>query len=150
MFNITLTDLRRIEEEKTAEYEKLSAAFPAGTVSEERNKARREMNEARACAEWMMRNDRAEIANLGPHMTVKLEKGQKVRIKSGSLICGTDSKIPVGGKIFPKAQDIEVHRVVKGYFDYYDGSPKVVQAAVHWAGPGGYWRWTDLNNVEII
>jgi hypothetical protein len=150
MSNITLADLRRNLEEKEAEYAKLSAAYPAGTVNDDRNKARREMNEVRACVDWMVRNDRAEIANLGPHMTVKLEKGQKVRIKAGSLICGTDSKIPVGGKIFPKAQDVEVHRVAKGYLDYYDGNPKVVQAAVHWAGPGGYWRWTDLNNVEII
>jgi len=150
MLKITPNDLQRIAQEKQKELETWESSNPDGSASAPRKAARKKMEEALVCHEWMVSNGHEALANVGPFMSTSLEKGQSVRVKKGSVIRGTSSRYPIEGKVSKRQQTIVVHRVAPGYLDYYESKPKVKQAAVHWAGADGYWCWTDLNNVEIM
>lgn len=130
-------------------YQTLLAQFPSGTYSEERNDARRKMNDAIFCADWMEKNGHAELPNVGPFMLLKPAKGQLLRLRRGSLIFGTGSGIPEGGKTTARVQTIKVHYIDEGYVDNIDREPRFCQGKVHWVGPNGYWRWSDINNFEL-
>jgi hypothetical protein len=131
-------------------YRTLLEQFPSGTYNEERNLARRKMDDAFHCAFWIEKQGHVEIPNVGPFMTIKPVKGQLVRLKRGSVIFGTGSGIPEGGKTTIRAQTIKVHYIDEGYVDRIDREPKLCQGKIHWVGPNGYWRWSDINNFELI
>ncbi|WP_432263396.1 hypothetical protein [Cupriavidus sp. TMH.W2] len=132
-------------------YRTLLSEFGPGTVHVGRNEARRQMEAARACAAWMEANGFSEIANVGPYMGTTISRGDKVYIRKGARIDGTGSTIPREGADLKRRQLVTVVSVDRGYLDFSEPSrnPKIVQGRVHWAGAGGYWRWTDINNVEL-
>ena len=131
-------------------YDELLKEFPPGTVNRERNDAQERSTHALLCAQWMEKQGLAELANVGPFMTTSLVKRQRVRIRKGSRVFGTFA----GGKegiVLARAQMITVHDLYRGYVfvdQHRQIDPKIVQAEVLWAGSGGYWRRTDINNVE--
>lgn len=135
-----------------ARYEELRVQFPPGTINRERNEARELSETALACASWMESHGHTELANVGPFMTVKPRPGSRVRIRKGSRIFSTHPSIGPEGTVSTRDQAVLVRSVNAGYVDrrYQRSSEEIVQGTVRWAGAGGYWRWTDINNVELL
>ncbi len=77
-----------------------------------------------------------------------VSKGSRVRIQRGSLITGTH---PQGDRRAGRSYVVEVHDVTAGY-DYTDrrGERLHKPPQVCWVGAGGYWHYTDLENVEVV
>ena len=154
----TKESLRQTADEAEKTYRELLVLHPPGTVHHERNDAHDLMERARLCADWMEVHGIAETANIGPFMTNLPKRGQKVRIRRGANIFSTDPKIAREGEIAQRARVVTLDSVFEGYIDNHRGrkwvderhAPAVVQARVHWAGAGGYWRWTDIENVELV
>jgi hypothetical protein len=127
------------------EYLELLELYPPGICHYGRNNARRVMEEALACACWMEKNGLNEVANVGPFVSSTYSKMQKVRLKKGSVIFGTHPSIGKDGIVTTRAQTVILFSGNKGYVGY-DG--EIAQGKVEWVGTGGYWKWTDINNVE--
>ena len=140
-------------EDAQQRYDALLQKHPSGTFNEERNLARQESATLMACAEWMMDNNIDQMANVGPLIGTPVKKGQRVRVRKGAKVTGTFQ----GGKegiILARSQVVTVHALDKGYLNFLEGrdrkSPKMVQSRVVWAGSGGYWRYAELNDVEVL
>ncbi|KWU26294.1 hypothetical protein [Burkholderia cenocepacia] len=154
----TKESLRQMADMAEKSYRELLVLHPPGTVHDGRNDAHDLMDRARICADWMEAHGIEQTANIGPFMTTLPKRLQQVRIRKGARIFGTGPKIGREGEITQRARVVVVHSVDKGYIDTHTGrkwvderhAPVVVQARVHWAGTGGYWRWTDIENVEIV
>jgi len=106
----------------------------------------RRRDAALATAAWMERNGVTEAANIGPFGNIALPSG-KVRVRKGAPLRGTGNHVP---ETTGTSYVIKVVSVDEGYvFD--DGRTITLRnQTVHWAGRGGYWRWTDVTNVERI
>lgn len=126
-------------------YRHLLEMHPPGTVHEGRNSAHQRSEQALACAEWMERNGIERLRLVGPFGTLSFTRGQHVRLAKGSIIYGTGSGIPRGGKPLGRETAVTLHSIDPGYVDV--STREVRQPKVTWAGSGGYWRWTDANNV---
>lgn len=100
----------------------------------------------------MEANGIAECANVGPFMTSSFSRGQKVRIKKGVKVFSTAPSVSREGREQSRSQVVTVHFFDQGYIDLTEdrANPRIVQGKVTWSGTGGYWRWTDVNNVELI
>lgn len=131
-------------------YEALSLEFPAGTVHTGRNDARRLESVALRCAEWLEAAGLAEARFVGPFGAETFQTGERVILRKGSRVFGSGPQIPREGLVLTRAQRVSLHRYDPGYCaEYPQGeSFDFRQAQVHWAGAGGYWRWTDANNVD--
>lgn len=149
----TKESLMEIALENQVIYENLSIEFPAGTIHDGRNRARRTMEEALFCAEWMEKEGIEELANVGPFMTTQVSKGQKVKIKKGAVVFSTLPSVPRSGIRTIRDQWVTVHYSSEGHIDHghlrRDCKTTVEQGRVTWAGTGGYWRWTDINNIMV-
>jgi len=141
-----LNDALRFE----AVYLALLKQFPSGTYNEERNTARRNFDDALFCAAWMEQQGIEQLPNVGPFMTMSVSKGQQLRLKRGATIFGTGSGLPREGKQIVRTQVIKTHYVDAGYVDRIDSQPRFCQGKVHWVGPNGYWRWSDINNFDLV
>lgn len=137
-------------------YKGLLVEFPPGTSNDERNDARRRMEQALVCAEWMQTGGHTELTHVGPFGAIDLKQGDRIRIRKGAVVFSTAPNIGREGVTLPRAQVVTVRSVDQGYVDtdhhYHrsrdkDASP-VRQARVRWSGAGSYWRWTDITNVE--
>jgi hypothetical protein len=115
---------------------------------------RRKSMEATVCAEWMENHDITEAATIGPFGNITVERGKKIRIKAGAVVFGFGTEIPNGGKIVTRKYIVAIHRADNGFAidanGGHRGKAEVRNQQVHWAGTGGYWRWTDASNVEIL
>jgi hypothetical protein len=141
-----------------ARYKELCVAFPAGTVNDERNDARRQMERAVACAEWMLKCGHAVLSHVGPFGIVAARKNSRARILKGARVFGTGPNIDREGIVLARAQVVTVRSVDCGYVDTESfpirgrdsGASAVRQPRVNWSGTGSYWRWTDITNIEHI
>lgn len=87
---------------------------------------------------------------LGPYLMdyiVFPEKGDKVSIVKGAMVNSTATKNDHGPTEAAKKRTITVHRVSGGFIDH-DRGIRISNPEVHWAGTGGYWHWTSLDNIE--
>lgn len=103
--------------------------------------------EAMICADYMDRFRIDSLEFVGPFNNGKIEefkRGEAVTVKRGSIVYSTHPKVAHEGKISSQKQTIRVHSTSKGYV--YDGN--VDNGRVTWTGNGGYWFWTDINNIE--
>jgi hypothetical protein len=105
----------------------------------------------------MEQNNIEEIAHVGDFSSFELKKGQQVRLRRGAIIYSTSPSVGRGGKVNTLNRKIKVDYVNSGYIDIYslygfsdDSEKSVRNGQVNWAGAGGYWFWTDINNVEFI
>lgn len=105
--------------------------------------AQRRRDQALMAASWLEREGRREARFVGPFGNPLPQRGQTVRVKRGVEVSGTGKNHKV---VSGRSDVVTVHRVVPGWAER-DG---VRNPLVVWAGTGGYWRWTDANNVEII
>lgn len=116
---------------------------------------RRKAMEATTCAEWMENHGISEAPMIGPFGNIKIEQHTKVRIKAGALIFGFGSEFKTGPKTNKRAYTVTVDRCDRNGFavdatNGHRGKAEVRNQQVHWAGTGGYWRWTDASNVEVL
>ncbi len=148
----TPATLLEIAAQAEARYKTLLLDHPPGSVHDGRNLAREEMEAALACAAWLEQQGIREIANVGPFVTTRCRRGDRVRVRRGARVYSTHPQTPREGVETQRSQVVTIHAVYQGYVNTLADprQPEVVQGKVHWAGAGGYWRWTDINNVERI
>lgn len=151
---ILWTPERLLEEAMAAEgrYKELLKLHPAGTVHDERNRCHQRAEAAVRCAAWMERMGLQSARWVGPFGDVENLRGARVLVKAGSRVFGTGS-IPREGLITGRANWVKVHSYNQGFTSdpgIWQNRPEVRQPEITWAGSGGYWRWTDLNNVLAI
>lgn len=105
-----------------------------------------------ACVQWMKDNNLESCRNVGPFNLENHVKGDIVKIRKGARVYSTSPSFTSDGKVTKRCQTVTVARTSKGFVDYNHSSrhPTVRNAEVHWAGSGGYWHWTDINNVEPV
>lgn len=128
-----------------AEYHRLLKLHPPGTFHEGRNYAHERCEQALACAGWMQAQDIEKLRWVGPFGIVNFRRGMPAMLARGARVFGTGSRIPREGKLLLRQTTVTVHSIDQGYVNTSTG--KVTQPRVNWAGTGGYWRWTDLNNT---
>lgn len=86
-----------------------------------------------------------------------LKAGQTVKIRKGAVI---HSYREASRGVSKRVREVTIHRVDKGYISSDDFESIIKrggvidteyfrQACIYWAGAGGYWCWTDVNNVEM-
>lgn len=82
---------------------------------------------------------------------IHVTRGETVRIKRGAAVFSTHPQVSLDGKVTTRRQDVRVHSVMQGYANpYQDDADHNRNTKVEWLGSGGYYFWTDLNNVEKI
>lgn len=89
---------------------------------------------------------------LGPFYVAGLvfpKRGDDVTIAKGAIVHSTHPKIPSEGIEQKRRQTVLLHDLKCGFVDTWHGI-RVQDVEVLWAGTGGYWKWTSLNNVESI
>ncbi len=152
-----LTPLKLLEmaERAELEHEELAKQFPPGTVHDRRNNLYEVSKAALLCATWMDKQGAAELVFVGQFGPVMPHRGQKVVIRKGAVIftTRTGKGVPSGGVVSVRDQTVTVFSADRGYVDWSGTSragPECLrQARVTWIGAGGYYRWTDANNVRI-
>lgn len=146
----TPESLLALATESEAIYLELLKQHPPGTIHDGRNEARRSMEQAMACAAWMEKSDHKELAYVGPFGSLPFSRGARVRVRKGAVVRGI--KVAKGGAPAKTSHVVTVHSIDQGYVwhDGPDGRDAVHQPKVHWAGAGGYWRWVDANDVELV
>ena len=127
---------------------------PGVMCSDENLNARRQRDKALAAASWMEQEGIAQMAHVGEFLSFELQKDQRVRLRRGAHIYSTNPQVSREGKINTLNRQIRVFDVHSGFiatngFSAIHGGP-LRNAEVHWVGTGGYWYWTDINNVEVI
>lgn len=127
-------------------YRELRELYPPGTVHEGRNAAYREREDALACAAWMEKAGIPSLTCVGPFGPQVLVCGSEVTIARGAIVHSTKPGTPRTGVELQRRLRIKVHSFFRGSVAHHDDM-RVVQGEVRWAGAGGYWRWTDINNV---
>lgn len=75
--------------------------------------------------------------------TPPIVKGSTVTIRKGSTVrsCNPSKE----EYQLSRNQTVKVHKVVEGYPEH-SGYP-ARNDEIHWAGSGGYWHWTDVENI---
>ena len=148
----TPASLLALAERKDAEYRELLELHPPGTINEERNNAHDLSRVAFACAAWMEAGGHKELSHVGPFHSFMPNRAQKVLVRKGSVIFSTSPKMSCDGTVAGRDQVVTVHSMDQGFVvdEGRRGKPDVRQGCVHWAGAGGYWRWTELTNIELV
>lgn len=141
----TPENLLALAEEYEKKYKELLVLYPAGTVNDERNEARKNMDDAFDCASWMEANGIQEISHVGPFNTFTVSKGQFVKVKKGAVVYSTAPDYTREGKENSQVYGIKVHDFYKG--QVYNN--EVTNPTVHWVGRHGYWKWCNLSDVEL-
>lgn len=97
------------------------------------------------CARWMLRHRHKKLRYVGPMGCANLQKGDRVRIRAGSVFFASSKFGEMTKHVLDRAQTVTVRSVVnKGAIEL----GRVVQPSLTWYGSGGKFRTTDLNNVE--
>lgn len=142
---ITLTSLEAAIAQNEATYKERLALFPPGTYDEARNRARDMVEFLSAARDWLVRSGKDSAQYIGPFGTIYFKKGQRVVIKAGSEIRSTRGKPTVS----TRKRVVTIHYIDEGYIDRSCAEPTVRQPVVNWAGAGGYWHRTALENVDM-
>jgi hypothetical protein len=106
--------------------------------------------QAMHCALWMEANNIKEMPIIAPFGKISFEKGQGVVVRKGALIHSSGKN---SGGIAARDRRVIVFSVDEGYVNdtfYSKYSDSVRKATVQWAGAGGYWCWTDAENVSAL
>jgi hypothetical protein len=150
---LTPGGLLAMAEEADSEYKALLKEFPPGTVNDRRNVMREVSESAVCCAGWLEKQPCTSMLFVGPFGPQLPHRGSKVVIRKGSRVFGTN--LSMDGVLSVRDQAITVHSSDRGFVDSSGitrSGPEYGfrQAKVTWAGSGGYWRWTEANNVRLM
>lgn len=134
--------------EAEATYGGLLQLHPPGTIHDGRNVAYEAVRSALACAAWMERTGKTDLAYVGPFGTLPFSRGARVRVRKGAVVYGIGRTRD--GEAAKASRVVTVHSIDKGCSWQEGREEHVRQPLVHWAGSGGYWRWVDANDVELV
>lgn len=146
----TPDSLRALADQAEQKYEALRAQFPPGTVHDGRNRAYTTLHKARIAAQWMEKHGHQHLRYVGDFGSLALQRGDEVAVRKGALIFSTAPNWPREGKPSSRIQRIKIHSVDRGFVPVYqpdETCDQLRQPRVEWVGAGGYWKWTDANNV---
>lgn len=89
------------------------------------------------------------VQAIGPFRGAKFTKGDRLKIRTGALISSTSKRLC---RTLNRSYSVTVHSFSEGYFDEFarDELHQIQNPQVHWIGTGGYWCWTDVNNMEPV
>lgn len=111
----------------------------------------RREKQAMAAVAYMEANGLTEATAIGHYGVQSIQRGTKVRLKAGAAVRSTHPKYRGVGYDNPKTRTLNVFDVYTGYVDYHKiDRAQVRNPEVVWVGTGGYWFYTDINNVEFI
>ena len=108
----------------------------------------RRAQEAMVCAEWLDAQPVKVTPFVGSFGDVHYSRGDRVRIKHNSMIHSTNPT--------RRHRASKISYMVNVFF-FFEGwvntsarrdDELVRQPRVDWVGQGGYWCWTDAQNVE--
>lgn len=145
--------LLKIATEADQAYERLLKLHPPGTYNLERNDAHRLREDALACAAFLESSSKvAQLRHIGTFGPELPKKGDRVLIKRGAVVRSTRPGTPQEGVTLTRNTWVTLHYAHKGFIsdsrhDYVE--QRIRNPEVGWAGAGGYWRWTDVNNVAM-
>lgn len=146
---ITPAWLLALAERAEARHSELSFRFPAGTVHTERNMMRDLAEHALEVASWMEATGQKEAVYAGPFGPSLPRRGSQVRLRRGAEVFSTHPTVKRAelGRVLV----VKAHSIDGGHVDMSAragrNERRVRNPEVHWAGTGGYWRWTDANNI---
>lgn len=148
-FALTPGWLLETAERAEARYRELQFRFPPGTVHTERNLMRELSEGAMEVAAWMEAKGLESAIYAGPFGPKLPTRGAKVLIRRGAEVFSTSPSVKRAE--LGRALRVTASSVDGGYIDVRAregrNEERVRTAQVHWAGAGGYWRWTDANNI---
>lgn len=114
----------------------------------ERYKIRREAEKALQAACWMERQGHVALPCIGPFTNWLPEKGDTVWIGAGADIRSTSNRLR---RVNKRRYKVKVHSVTPGaIFHDRDDGLTIRMAEVTWAGSGGYWCWTTIQNIAPV
>lgn len=143
---------RAVEAEKVMEAHKR----PSGTIqSDEYMRARRTMDGALTAARWLEEMGLTQRHQVGPFGSLPIVKGQRVRIKAGTVIRTTHPRYDRNNpKIAKRNYTVTVHDVYQGSLNTHWHRHQVEWAArdqeIVWPGEGGYWCYVPTHEVEVV
>jgi hypothetical protein len=116
---------------------------------------RRAEEQALAGARWLEEQGLDEAKQVGNFGGKTLSRGQKVRIKKGTVILSMHPRYTRDNpKIAARAYPITIHRVDEGYIQSnwhpHRRDQAVRNQQVVWPGEGGYWCYADTADVEVV
>jgi hypothetical protein len=129
------------------------ADYRAASTPQERGPLWTRRDWALLCAEWLETQPVKAMTAIGPFGEIAFKAGQRVRVKKGAMI---HSLHPQRKAPYPAGATytVTLHHVFAGYVhdqsNCFRRDIVVQQPKVEWAGAGGYWCWTDPDNVEAI
>lgn len=97
------------------------------------------------CAAHLERSG-ASVKSIGPFDTTTVKPGDRVRVLKGAQIRSLHPKWRGIVKHAGTTYTVTVSHVFPGYVNYN----VIHNTRISWAGEGGYWCETDINNVEIV
>ena len=147
--------LLAMAERADSEYRELLKQFPPGTVHDRRNMMHEVSECALMCAEWLEQQDCKAMAFVGPFGPKMPIRGIRVVIRKGARVFGTRPGTPKEGALNTRDRTVTVRDCDRGYVDWSGirrsgAEYNFRQARVTWAGAGGYWCWTDANNLSLM
>jgi hypothetical protein len=110
------------------------------------HRAEQKGDAALVCAAWLEKAGLAEVTTVGPFGDEPdYQRGDRVRVKKGAIIRSTKTSLC---RTASRTFVVRVFDHQKGWAGMEWGESEVRNAKVEWVGAGGYWCWTDSNNVE--
>ena len=148
-FKITPGWLLELAQRAEARHGDLLFRFPPGTVHTERNMMCDLSEHALEAAAWMEGAGLTEAVYAGPFGPALPPRGSKVRLRRGAEVLSTHPKVKRA--VLGRDLVVNAHSINSGFIDMTArvgrNEQRVRNPEVHWAGSGGYWRWTDANNI---
>lgn len=144
-----------LEQAEAAEATMKAHALPSGTLQNETwRQARVLRDQALNAAQWLEDMGLQERHQVGPFGGKPIAKGQKVRIKMGTVIRSMHPRYDWNNpKVAKRTYAITVYDVHNGTINSHWHDHQVESAArdqeVMWPGEGGYWCYTSSENVEL-
>ena len=139
-----------------AELEMEANALPVGTRQTSTWIAASVRKEAALrAARWLEEMGLNEREQVGPFGGKTLQRGDKVRIKAGTVIRTTHPKYDHSNpKIAKRSYSVTIHSVDGGTISSHWHPHQVSWAArdqeITWPGEGGYWCYASTSDVEVI
>lgn len=117
-----------------------------------------DLENAMSAAKWLEDGGLTEVEQIGPFGRLDIKRGDKVKIKAGSIIRTTHPKYDFykNPKIARRSYTVNVHDVsegwiANGWWPHRRTHPETHrEQQITWAGEGGYWCWLYTKDIELV
>lgn len=108
-----------------------------------------------AAARWMEEGGLTEVRQIGDFGGQKIAKGQRVRIRKGTIIRTTNPRYSrdnpkVAGRDYVVTAFDTYSGHIQSHWHPHDHRHAVRNSEVVWPGEGGYWCYVDTSEVEVL